>query len=281
MPRSQATTLTLPPFAGATRKLVLLNVFAFFGIALLRWVTPIWLEIFVSHMILVPAALVRGELWQVATYSVIETSLLGLLFGMLTLWFAGALLEASLSSRWILELYATSVMGGALLSSLLAFTHIFGLRTDVAGTGAWAGIFGMLVAIAMRFGDQEFLLWFVLRLKAKYMVAIYLLLALAVLLKQGNAFAALLELTGALCGYLYVRFAPRTGLAGGVGQRWEALQGDLARAKRRRAARKFEVYMRRQNREVRFDSEGRYVEPEDPPKHRGNGSAPNDRRRKN
>jgi len=272
MPRSQSTTLTLPPFAGATRRLVLLNTAAFFVVALMHWVTPVWIDLFLSHMILVPAAVVRGEVWQLATYSLVETSLLGLLFGMMTLWFSGALLEGSLSSRWVLELYATSVIGAAVLSTLLAFTHVFGLRTDVPGTGAWAGIFGLLVAIAMRFGDQEFLLWFVLRIKAKYMVAIYLLLALAVLLKQGNALSALLELTGALCGYLYVRFAPRTGLAGGMGDRWAAIQGDLARAKRRRAARKFEVYMRKQNREVRFDSEGRYVEPEDPPKHRGNGS---------
>lgn len=272
MPRSQSTTLTLPPFAGATRRLVLLNVAVFFGLALMRWVTPIWLELFLAHLILVPAAVLRGEIWQLATYSVVETSVLGLLFGMLTLWFAGSLLEGSFSSRWVLELYWTSVIGGAVLATLLAFTHIFGLRTDVPGMGAWAGVFGLLVAIAMKFGDQEFTLWFVLRLKAKYMVAIYLLLALAMLLKEGNALSALLELMGALSGYLYVRFAPRTGMAGGMGDRWTAIQGDLARARRRRAARKFEVYMRKQNREVRFDSEGRYVEPEDPPKHRGNGA---------
>ena len=159
MPRSQSTTLTLPPFAGATRRLVLLNVAVFFGLALMRWVTPIWLELFLAHLILVPAAVLRGEIWQLATYSVVETSVLGLLFGMLTLWFAGSLLEGSFSSRWVLELYWTSVIGGAVLATVLAFTHVFGLRTDVPGMGAWAGVFGLLVAIAMKFGDQEFTLW--------------------------------------------------------------------------------------------------------------------------
>ena len=224
MPRTSASTLALPPFGGATRQLVLLNVIAFLAIALLQWFVPGALGFLLGHLVLVPAAVARGEIWQLATYSIVENSLLGILFGMLTLWFAGSLLETSFGTRWIFELYATSVIGGALLASLIAFTHIFTLRPDLVGTGAWAGIFGLLMAIAMRFGDQEFTLWFVLRLKAKYMVAIYLLLALATLLKAGNAFNALLELMGALSGFLYVRFAPRRGLAGGASERWFALQ---------------------------------------------------------
>jgi hypothetical protein len=35
------------------------------------------------------------------------------------------------------------------------------------------------------------------------------------------------------------------------------------RAKRRRAARKFEVYMGKQGRKVRFDDEGRYIDPDE------------------
>ena len=266
MPRTQSMTLALPPFGGATRKLVLINVVAFLAVALLQWFVPGLLRTLLAHLILVPAAVFRGEIWQLGTYSVIEPSLLGIFFGMLTLWFAGSLLETSFGSRWVAELYICSVVGGAILACLIAATRVFALRPDLPATGAWAGIFGLLMAIAMRFGDQEFTLWFVLRLKAKYMVAIYLLLALATLLKQGDAFSALLELMGALAGFLYVRFAPRRGLAGGLNERWYSLQNDLTKRRRRRAARKFEVYMRKQNREVRFDSEGRYVEPEDPPR---------------
>lgn len=271
MPRSQSTTLALPPFGGITRQLLLLNVGAFLGVLLLQWVIPHPLALLLGHLILEPAAVVRGEIWQLATYSLIEPSLLGILFGSLTLWFAGSLLEGSYGSRWVAELYAFSVIGGGLLACLIAFTHVFGLRPDLAGSGAWGGIFGLLMAIAVRFGDQEFVLWFVLRLKAKYMVAIYLLLALATLLKEGNAFGALLQLMGALAGFLYVRFAPRRGLAGGLNERWFALRNDFTRQKRRRAARKFEVYMRKQNREVKFDAEGRYIEPEDPPRTNGRG----------
>ncbi len=262
MPRSSPTTLQLPPFGGATRRLILLNVGVFFLLLLLQWIAPAALGLLVGHLILVPAAVVRGEIWQLATYSVIDIGLLSVLFGSMTLWFAGSLLEGSYGSRWVAELYVTSVVGGAVLASLISFTHVFGLRPDVGGSGAWGGIFGLLIGIAMRFGDQEFLLWFVLRLKAKYMVAIYIVIAVAVLLKQANSWGALLELAGAFAGFLYVRLAPRRGLAFGATERVFAVRNGFYRWKRRRAARKFEVYMRKQNREVHFDADGRYIDPD-------------------
>ncbi len=262
MPRSQATTLSLPPFAGVTRRLILLNVGVFFGIALLSWVSRPVMDALVGHLMLEPRALLRGELWQLATYSVIEQGILGTLFAMLTLWFTGSLLEGSYGGRWLAELYGVSVVGGAVIASVVAFTRVFGLHPATAAFGPWAGIFGMLIAIAMLFGDQEFLLWFVLRIKAKYMVAIYILIAVAILLKQADSFSALLQLAGALSGFLYVRFAPRRGLAFGVTERMFGVRNDYYRWKRRRAARKFEVYMRKQNREVHFDKDGRYVDPD-------------------
>jgi hypothetical protein len=138
--------------------------------------------------------------------------------------------------------------------------------------GAWAGIFGLLIAIAMRFGEQEFLLFFVVRMRAKYMVAIYILIAVAVLLMNSNAFGALLQLSGALCGWLYVDYAPGRGLAFGFTEQYYSMRNAYYRSKRRRAARKFEVYMGKQGREVHFDKDGRYVDPDDEKKN------PNDKR---
>jgi membrane associated rhomboid family serine protease len=272
MPRSGPISLSLPAFEGTTRKLILANVAVFFGLLLLRWLAPGFETVLRSHLMLEPLAVVRGEVWQLFTYSFVEQSILGILFGMLTLWFTGSLLEPSFGGRWLGELYFSAVIGGALLASALSFTHILGLRPDIATSGAWSGIFGMLIAIAMIFGDQEFLLWFVLRIKAKYMVAIYILIAVALLLKQSDSFNALLQLSGALCGFLYVRFAPRRGLLFAVSERYFGVRNGYYRWKRRRAARKFEVYMRKQNREVHFDKDGRYVDPDELRKN------PNDKR---
>lgn len=263
MRRTGSIPFALPSFGGAVRSLILLNVGAFFALAILSWVSPSLGRILGSHLVLEPLAVVRGEVWQLFTYSLINPGILSIAFSMLTLWFTGSLLEGSYGSRWLTELYWTSVVGGAALASAISFTHIFGLRPDVVSVGVWAGVFGLLVAIAMLFGDQEFLLWFVLRIKAKYMVAIYILIAVAVLLKESDNFGAVVQLSGALSGFLFVRFAPRRGLAFGFTERLYGVRNAYYRYKRRRAARKFEVYMRKQNREVHFDKDGRYIDPDE------------------
>jgi membrane associated rhomboid family serine protease len=263
MPRSSPTTLSLPPFGGATRKLILLNVAAFFGMAILLWLSTPFGGMLRDHLILEPSAVIHGEVWQLATYSLIDPSILSIVFSMLTLWFTGALLEGAYGSRWLAELYWTSVVGGAIIASAISFTHVFGMRPDVIAATAWTGVFGLLVAIGVLFGDQEFYLWFLIRVKAKYLVTIYILIAVAVLLKQANSFGALLQLSGALAGYLFVRFAPRRGYAIGVSERFYGIRNAFYRYKRRRAARKFEVYMRKQNREVHFDKDGRYIDPDE------------------
>jgi membrane associated rhomboid family serine protease len=255
--------MALPPFAGTVRKLIFLNVGVFFALAILSWLAPTIANYLLSHLILEPLAVVRGEIWQIFTYSLVQQGILSVLFGMLTLWFTGTLLEGAYGSRWLAELYWTSVIGGAIIATAITFTHVFGLRPEVGSAGVWAGVFGLLVAIAMLFGDQEFLLWFLIRIKAKYLVAIYILIAIAVLLKQADSFGALLQLSGALSGFLFVKFAPRRGIAFGFSERLFGLRNGYYRWKRRRAARKFEVYMRKQNREVHFDKEGRYVDPDE------------------
>ncbi len=262
MPRSGPITMTFPPFAGATRKLVLANVAVFFTILVMHWIAPGAIELLLERLVLEPVRFATGMLWQPFTYAFIQNGIMDVLFGMLTLWFCGSLLEGAYGPRWIYELFFTATIGGAILASAISFTHVFALDPHAFASGAWAGIFGLLVAIGMRFGDQEFLLFFLIRLKAKYMVTIYILIAVAVLLKGGNAFAALLQLSGALCGYLYVQFAPARGLAFGATERYFSLRNEYYRSKRRRAARKFEVYMRGQNREVHFDKDGRYVDPD-------------------
>ena len=263
MPRSGPISLSLPAFSGITRKLILANVAVFFVLVLLHWLSPSLAYLLRSHLLLEPAAVAHGQIWQLATYSFVDEGLLSVLFAMLTLWFIGSLLEPSFGGIWLGELYAASVIGGAILASALSFTHVLGLRPDIIAIGSWGGIFGLMIAIAMLFGDQEFLFWFLLRIKAKYMVAIYILIAVALLLKQSDTFGALVQLSGALCGFLYVKFAPRRGLAFGLTERYFGVRNDYYRWKRRRAAKKFEVYMRKQNREVHFDKDGRYVDPDE------------------
>jgi membrane associated rhomboid family serine protease len=188
---------------------------------------------------------------------------MGILFSSVSIWLCGSILEGAYGSRFLRELYFTSAIAGAIVASALSFTRVLGLSPDAVNFGAWTGIFGILVAIAVRMGDLEFMLFpLPINIKAKYLVAIYILIDIAVLLKGGDVFGALLHLSAGFAGYLYIQFAPRRGLAFGLSERVFGLRNAYYRAKRRRAARKFEVYMGKQGRKVHFDKEGRYIDPD-------------------
>lgn len=137
MPRSAPITMALPPFAGATRRLVLINLAAFFGFALFGWAATRPTELLFGHLLLVPAAVFRGEVWQLITYSFLPMGILGSLFAMLSLWFTGSYLEDIFGSRWVWEMYFFSSIAGGLLACAIAFTHVFDLRPELATLGAW------------------------------------------------------------------------------------------------------------------------------------------------
>jgi membrane associated rhomboid family serine protease len=264
MARSSTISMSFPPFAGVVRSLVLANVAVYFGVAVLSWLAPGLAGALVDILQLQPSAVARGEVWQLGTYCFLHLGLMEILFAMLTLWFCGSLLEGAYGGRWLKELYFTSAIGGAAVASAISFTHVLRLSPESVANGAWAGLFGVMVGLAMRMGDTEFLLFpLPFSIRAKYLVTIYILIAVAVLLKDANEFGALLQLSGALAGWLYVRHAPRRGIAFGFGEWYFGLRNAYYRAKRRRAARKFEVYMGKQGREVNFDKEGRYVDPDE------------------
>lgn len=256
-------SLAFPPFAGVTRRLILVNLAAFFGFALFGWVAPRPVSLLLGNLALVPAAVFRGEIWQLLTYAFLPMGILGTLFAMLTLWFIGAYLEGIRGSRWLLELYLFSSCAGALLASLLTLVHLVGLRPELITLGAWSPIFALMVAFSVIAGEQEILFFFIVRMKAKYLVWIYIALSIAILLKGDDHFGALTELSGALMGYVYTKYAPRRGWAFGFTERYFGIRNDYYRWKRRRAAKNFEVYMRKQNREVHFDKDGRYIDPDE------------------
>lgn len=265
MARTGPTTLALPPFAGATRRLILILVGVFFADALLALILPQRLYFLLTgHLALVPADVFHGQVWQLLSYCVLPLGITGTLFACLTVWFFGSMLEDIRGERWLAELFLTAAVGGAVLSCLIASTHLFGMRPELAvEAGPYTGIYGLFIAVAVLLGEMEFLLLFVVRIKAKYLVGIYVLVNIATLLKASNAFGALMHLSGALAGYLYLRYAPRRGYGFSLSERFFALRNEYYRAKRRNAAKKFEVYMRKQNREVHFDKNGKYVEPDD------------------
>jgi len=264
MARSGPTTLTLPPFEGTVRQLVIANIGVFFAMAVLGLITPVFADTLLHHLGLQPAAIVAWpwQPWQIVTYCFIHRGILDILFSMIMVWMFGSMLEGTYGSRFLREVFFTSAIGGAALAAACSFTRVLGLSPETFATGAWTGIFGILVALAMRMGDLEIRLWFLINIRIKYLVGIYILIDLAVMLKSGNTFGALMELAGGFCSFLFVNYAPTRGLSFAFSEQYFGLRNAYYRRKRRRAARKFEVYMGKQGRKVNFDAEGRYLDPD-------------------
>ena len=265
-------TLSLPAFRGAVRQLILVLVGLFFGLALIDFVSTNAGLFLRAVLLLEPAAVVHNlHLWQLVSYPFLNFGILSTAFALLTLWFTGSMLEDAKGPRWFLELFYLSAFGGALLATLLTALPLFtggrvsflGISPQSAAAGISAPLFGVLVAFALLFGDVEFLLFFLLRIKAKYMVILGALLYVATLLRERDSFSALLTLCCGLAGLLSTRTGRRSGLAAVASERYYGLRNGYYRWKRRRAARKFEVYMRKQDRVVKFDRDGRYIAPED------------------
>jgi membrane associated rhomboid family serine protease len=185
-------------------------------------------------------------------------------FNMLTLWFIGSYLETAKGSRWLLEIYFLCAIGGGLIGSALCFTRVFHSSPLSTTSSADGAIFGLLAAFAVLFGDLEMYMFpLPVAIKAKYLVIVYMLIEVAVLLSGGPPLACFIVLGGALLGFLFAHRAPRRGMSMAFSEGFFSMRNNYYRWKRRRAARKFEVYMRKQNRDVRFDNEGRYIDPDE------------------
>jgi hypothetical protein len=140
-----------------------------------------------------------------------------------------------------------------------------------ATLGASGGVYGVLVAFGMLYGDREiFLFPFPFSMKAKYLVGIIVfLVVISTLQPSPGGVANFAHLGGLFFGFVYVKFLPKRGLAFGTSEKYFSLRNSYYRWKRRRAARKFEVYMRDHDRTVTFDEHGNYIPPEDSGKKNG------------
>ena len=268
MYRGRTLSLSLPPFTKAVKWLVLINAGVLLLLTLLHALNEDVFAAFRAIFALIPFMVVRGWLWQLVSYSFLHEGILHLLFNMLGLWMFGAQFEQDWGSKKFLEFYFFCVVGAALTTIAVSFTGIGGVQPTTPTIGASGGVFGILMAFGIIYGDREVMLFPIpFSVKAKYFVAgiafITLIEAISASSGRGSAVAYSAHLGGLLFGFLYVKFIPRRGLVRGTSERYFGLRNSYYRWKRRRTARKFEVYMRKHNRTVHFDEHGNYVPDDD------------------
>ncbi len=264
MPRFGSSPFAFPDFRGATRRLILVNLAAYFVLLVVGFASPIQQVLIGLRLGFDPSLFVHGWLWQPLTYSFVHPRLWGTLFELLSLWFLAGFLEGFHNAKWVTGLYAVSVLGTAAAAlALYAVSNTLSPRhlgASVLLYGCFGGIFGLLAAIGLLYGDTQFMLFpLPMGIKARYLVVIYALISIAMLFSEQRMYA-FSQLGGALAGLLFVRTAPRHGISFLLSERWYGMRNRYYRWKRRRAARKFEVYMKKQGRTVKFDGQGHRID---------------------
>jgi membrane associated rhomboid family serine protease len=209
------------------------------------------------------------------TYSFFHVGLFHLLFNMLALWMFGSQFEMDWGPRRFLEFYLFCVVGAAISTMVVGYVGLafsggsgffanLGQLVYTPTLGASGGIYGLLIAFGILYGDRQIYMFpLPVAIRAKYMVGIWIVIALVGALQGPGGVANFAHLGGALCGWLYLKYVPRggRGLQVKTSEGFYGIRNSYYRWKRRRAARKFEVYMRKQDRSQYFDEHGNFKDP--------------------
>ena len=266
--RSRPTTVSgvsfsPPPLTPAVKWLIIANVAVHFTMVILGAFAPHLHHVIDSYGALSTDDVMHGWVTQLVTYGFLHGDTMHLLGNMLVLYLLGSMFEIAWGSRKLVEYYFWCLIGAAIahigvafagralvnLSPQTPFFQSLGILYDVHSLGASGAIYGLIIALWVVFPEREFFIFpLPFMIKAKYIVTAWILIAAAGALGEGGGggVAHFAHLGGALFGWLYLRFLPRRGLEFAASENYYGLRNRYYRWKRRRAARKFEVYMRKQ-----------------------------------
>ena len=270
MASGRTLSLSFPPFTPWVKKIVIACVGIYFLQVVLGAFWPEVASYLIAFGALIPVAVLHGWIWQLVTYSFLHASVGHVLINMLMLWMFGAQQEQDWGSKKFLEFYLFCVVGAALTTIAVAYWPTSVSHVATPTIGASGGVYGILAAFGLLYGDREiFMFPLPFMMKAKYMVLIMVFLVVIATFQPSQGVANFAHLGGLFFGFLYVKFMPRRGLTFGASEQYFNLRNSYHRWKRRRAARKFEVYMSKHDRKVTFDEHGNYVPPDELDKKNG------------
>lgn len=254
-------TLGFPPFTRAVKQLVIANIAVYlvmFGLGMFSPGTANWATL---HFSLIPYAVVHGWVWQLVTYSFLHAGLTHILFNMLSLWMFGSSLEQQWGAQRFYEFYFFCVVGAALTTCGAAYLHLLGMSPLAATVGASGGIYGLLVAFGILFALMRVYIYGIFPIQARWLAIIWVALALFGAMSERGGINNVAHLGGALFGFIYLKALPPRGLKLATSEGYYGLRNRYQRWKRRRAAKKFEVFMKEHDRSRYFDEYGNFRDP--------------------
>lgn len=196
----------LPPFFGAVRGLIIACVAVFVVQMTLAVLSPDSAggpgmeRQFTSIFGLVPALVLHGWVWQLATYLFLHGDAFHLLFNMLGLWMFGSTLESDWGARRFLSYYFLTGIGAGI------FSFAVSIHSQVATIGASGAIYGVLLAYAVLHPNRVLHLWMIFPIKAKWLVLAFGVMELwASWHSTGDGLAHVAHLGGMLVGLAYLK----------------------------------------------------------------------------
>ncbi|MBU2493674.1 MAG: rhomboid family intramembrane serine protease [Bacteroidetes bacterium] len=143
--------------------------------------------------------------WQLITYQFLHGSFTHVLFNMFMLWMFGMEIENLWGSKKFLIFYLLCGVGAGLFQLLIA--PMFG---SVGPTiGASGAVYGVMVAFAMFFPDRYIYIYFLLPVKAKYLIAILMVFEF-MSVGDMSLVAHLAHIGGALTALVYILLERRS-----------------------------------------------------------------------
>ena len=153
----------------------------------------------VQYLGLVPASIINERhYWQFITYMFIHVDFWHFAFNMLGLWWFGCDIEKGFGAKHFLRYYLITGIGAGICAFLL------GWESKTPTIGASGAIFGVLLAYAILYPNRMIYLYFIIPVKAKWLVAFFGLVELAGVIRASDeGISHIAHVGGILFGLLW------------------------------------------------------------------------------
>ncbi len=270
MPRNTSFEMMLPPFRGAVRQIIIGSAAIYVVILLLMSFAPAAGSAVLALGILDPAHIRQGWLWQFVTYAFMYVDPLDFLLSLLGVYFLGSAVQERVGRAAFYGLFFSSIALSGIAGFALSLTGVIA-RGPAWGSASAANAILMVFYLFNR--DAPLMLFpLPIQIPVKWIVLGIAGLETAYLLLNHFALFYCVSLLGLGAGYLWHAAFFSAGVSLRISERFYEARNEYYRWRRRRAARKFEVYMRKHDRDVHFDEHGNYIPPDDDP-NKGNGGS--------
>ncbi len=141
------------------------------------------------------------KLWQLITYQFMHANFSHIFFNMFALWMFGAEIENLWGSKKFLTYYLMCGVGAGMLH--LLFTPLLALP-PASTVGASGAVYGIMIAFALMFPDRFIYIYFLIPVKAKYLIGFLIIIEILAVDSVGSTVAHLAHIGGALVGLLFI-----------------------------------------------------------------------------